>query len=165
MACLMPLRRGRESPRFMKPIIPIFFLLLSACSFFEDDKDDLPPLKQAELVGCWFDLKLFRECYEECYSSSGLAYKKIIFNFSQNSFGEDSGSYEIIGRNVLSTDFLLRYPGTIDERNPGKEERFIRSDTLFGFHKFIRSDSTHNCGPHWNLFIRPSQWELRDRNQ
>ena len=144
--------------------------LLVGC--FGDGGSDYPPLKKSQLVGCWMRLvpEIGTPCQEECFSNSNAFYLRANDRPSQSlgqTFSEFSGQYQLDGGVSLTVNAVFKnnVQDTIN-RDKYTDSYTIINDTLNSISPsgelspFIRSDSIHNCGPHWMLFPKPADWEL-----
>ena len=131
---------------------------IGGCIFGNDDPE-FPPLTKEELVGCWYATPppLHRNCWEECYSRGGgyfLTSKKDVY-------GEFFGTYKFSG-NTIKILFKSKSSRHNETSSAGSSGQYhIENDTLFlaNSQVYIRSDSIHNCKPHFLLFEKPEGWD------
>ena len=150
---------------------------LSGCFFglFGDDEPSYPPLKVEELTGCWKGGVSFLFCEEICFSETKQFYS-IYKKYEKSLPSEDYGNWEFSGRNSVSYTYRSIYNkagGGIEtsDRPYGGGGQFwkVGEDTLMQQvnkgpkpieYMFKRSDTASSCGPHWQLFSKPADWEL-----
>ena len=157
-------------------IIPL--VLFNSCFFEEDNEPSYPKISQDSLVGCWFATKTEPgTCVEICYDQNLNFYRTFNSIDSLNQYSgspshaENLGLYKIIGRNTIEISFEAR---TDDGRLPwqagytqnfavikGKLNDIELQSATYSLAPYIRSDSTHHCQPHWQMFAKPSNWGLQ----
>ncbi len=149
-----------------------FFPLVFLAGCINDGGDRYPALNKNQLVGCWVMPNPYpgATCVENCYSESGKIYFKTTYPPSQsypNFFTEEVGFYSL-GRGTdvtISRTEKSNVKPDIDTAQYSANFTIIR-DTLNDIaangymYPYIRSDSLHNCGAHWLLFPKPTDWAL-----
>ncbi len=145
--------------RLNRMALPFLLVSMLGCGK-ETGPADLPPLAAADLRGCWYELNATHTCEEQCFGGAGWYYLRA--NDSTSKGSERLGKFTVNG-NTVETRVETR-----SFQNPSIDSLkltwifFIQNDTLHevnGIFSHIRSDSTHNCGPHWLIFSKPADWE------
>ena len=145
---------------------------LALCGCFGSDDGSYPALEKGKLAGCWVQNpgRASAECAEYCFSVTGKEYAKFVYAAGASGkvrFVELYGSYSISGANILNGSYVARNNVDSQSDTSGGEGGYtIIRDTLNAIgpngnlDPYARRDTTNNCGPHWQLFSRPADWEL-----
>ena len=135
------------------------------------EDEPYPPLDKAEIVGCWVladpSTSSF-ECTENCYSGTGLFYHRVNSTRATGVQGivEFSGTYTISKNTVRLTVMTGNNVDKPDSSLKQLDDPYtIMRDTLFsitsiGLNPYVRADSSNTCGPHWQVFPKPENWDL-----
>ena len=142
-------------------------LLLSSC-FFEDNEKKWPALKKEDLLGCWYTNKGLGGCVEDCYYANDSLYTIWDVNADNDRVVEAKLGYRL-SRDSMYYSGMSLFSKKMDTNSRGGGIRFVYlNDTLWGLTSqgeiagfiYIRSDSVHNCNPHWRLFKKPEGWSF-----
>ncbi len=126
----------------------------------ETEPEPLPPLVVSELKACWYIVESKSGCVEMCFGGGGTYYTRS--NNASSKGGEGLGKFKVTG-NLVQIRFQSRsLVNSYIDSVFIQWNFFIQSDSLKdsnGDNMYMRSDSTHNCGPHWLIFSKPADWD------
>ncbi|MDB5104888.1 MAG: hypothetical protein JWP91_2577 [Fibrobacteres bacterium] len=145
-------------------------LALEGC--IGSEEDGYPALDRKKAIGCWVQNpgRNAAECAEFCLSATGAEYMKFVYTPGPDGkirFAELFGTYVLSGDNVMTGSHLSR--NNVDNRSDSSRSEgsyTIIRDTLNAISPngvldpYAHRDTVNNCGPHWQLFPRPADWEL-----